>query len=87
MDTVKQIQVIETTLKRSGDGVKTPIRRVTQYWSMEGDLLAEVDPINPIEESLNEITKLLDEAAKNGMNITYNGPTMSALRRIAGNAH
>jgi hypothetical protein len=39
------IPVIETTLLRRGRGtVGDPIRRVTQYWSLDGKLLAEVDP-------------------------------------------
>lgn len=39
------MQVIQTTNLRRGDGVNTPIRAITQYWSMQGDLLAEVDPL------------------------------------------
>ena len=39
------IQVIRTTLERRGEGVENdPIRRITQYWTLDGDLLAEVDP-------------------------------------------
>lgn len=39
------IRVIETTLLRRGDGksVDTAIRLVTQYWSLDGRLLAEAD--------------------------------------------
>jgi len=46
MDQARVIQVIETTLLRRGDGKtsETRIRLVTQYWSMDGHLLAEVDP-------------------------------------------
>lgn len=41
----KVIQVIETELKR-GKGVEDdPIRGVMQYWSLDGELLAENDPI------------------------------------------
>ena len=42
---VMVMQVIRTTNLRRGDGVNTPIRAITQYWSMQGDLLAEVDPL------------------------------------------
>ncbi len=42
---VMVMQVIRTTNLRRGDGVRTPIRAITQFWSMEGDLLAEVDPL------------------------------------------
>ena len=39
------MQVIRTTTTVRGSGVEgNPYRRVTQYWSMDGDLLAEVDP-------------------------------------------
>lgn len=42
---VRVIQVICTTLLRRGRGTDAePIRIVTQYWSMQGDLLAERDP-------------------------------------------
>lgn len=45
MDAAKVIQVIETKLLRRGKGVESdPIRIVTQYWSLDGELLAEVDP-------------------------------------------
>lgn len=39
------MQIIRTTNLRRGDGINTPIRAITQYWSMQGDLLAEVDPL------------------------------------------
>jgi hypothetical protein len=39
------IQVIETSLMRRGDGKEIPIRIITQYWSLDGKLLAEVDPV------------------------------------------
>lgn len=44
MDYAKLIHVIETTLLRNGDGRTSPIRVVTQYWSLDGKLLAQVDP-------------------------------------------
>lgn len=44
MDTVRRIEVIETTLLRRGNGKDDPIRVITQYWSLDGDLLAEYDP-------------------------------------------
>lgn len=46
MDEVRVIQVVETTLTRRGKGVVgDPIRCIRQYWSLDGKLLAEVDPI------------------------------------------
>jgi len=39
---VRVVQVIETTLTHRGRGVEgDPFYRVTQYWSMDGELLAE----------------------------------------------
>ena len=47
-DTVRVLQVIETDLVRRGDGSKdNPFRRVTQYWSVAGELLAERDDAEP----------------------------------------
>jgi hypothetical protein len=40
----KVIEVIQTTLEVRGNGKDTPLRVITQYWSLQGDLLAEVDP-------------------------------------------
>ena len=38
-------QVIQTNLERKGAGTeKDPVRRITQYWTTDGHLLAEVDP-------------------------------------------
>ena len=45
----KLIKVIETDLTLKGDGKKTPIRRIIQYWSLEGKLLAEVDCLKQSE--------------------------------------
>ena len=45
MDTAEVIQVIRTDILRRGDGKFTPIRVITQYWSLDGKLLAEVDPM------------------------------------------
>ena len=40
------VQVIETTLEVRGTGEEwSPLRRITQYWSLAGELLAEVDPL------------------------------------------
>ncbi len=51
MDTVRVIKVVETTLTRRGRGTRdSPVRVVTQYWSLEGELLAEVDPSVPTHD-------------------------------------
>lgn len=45
MNGVELIEVIRTELTSRGKGTEDdPCRRVTQYWSKEGELLAEVDP-------------------------------------------
>jgi hypothetical protein len=50
-DCAKVIQVIETTLTRRGEGIEgDPIRIIRQYWSMDGELLAEVDPVSNATE-------------------------------------
>jgi hypothetical protein len=45
MDQAELLQVIRTTLLRRGEGKPLdPIRVITQYWAVGGQLLAEVDP-------------------------------------------
>ena len=41
---VALIQVIRTELSKRGEGTEEdPIRLIIQYWSLDGELLAEVD--------------------------------------------
>ena len=54
MDQAQVMQVIKTTLTRRGNGQDDPIRIITQYWTLEGELLAEVDPITKSTEPLEE---------------------------------
>ena len=43
-DSARVIQVVETNLTRHGDGSEeNPWRVVRQYWTFDGELLAEVD--------------------------------------------
>ncbi|PKR82421.1 hypothetical protein [Heyndrickxia camelliae] len=42
---VKFVEVIETQTGR-GNGVDNAFRIVTQYWSKEGKLLGEIDPLD-----------------------------------------
>lgn len=51
---VAVMQVIRTTNARRGDGTITPIRAITQFWSMDGELLAEVDPLAGLVSSATE---------------------------------
>lgn len=43
---VEVITVVRTRLERRGSGKDEadPVRRLTQYWTPEGELLATVDP-------------------------------------------
>lgn len=45
------IEVIETVLELRGDGKEDPMRRVRQYWSKDGQLLAEYDPYSTMNRS------------------------------------
>jgi hypothetical protein len=44
LDRARVVQVIETTLQRRGNGKDDPLRVVTQYWTLDGKLIAERDP-------------------------------------------
>jgi hypothetical protein len=49
---VEVIQVIKTELELRGEGTKdSPVRRVTQYWDFEGNLLWEYDLCEEKEQS------------------------------------
>lgn len=50
IDNARCISVIETTLTRKGNGRDDPIRIITQYWSLDGRLLAESDPTRSLED-------------------------------------
>lgn len=41
---VKVINVVEVKAKRGLGIEKDPVREITQYWDMDGNLLAERDP-------------------------------------------
>jgi hypothetical protein len=44
---VEVIEVVRTEITSTGDGTEgNPIRRLTEYWSLDGDLLATVDPLD-----------------------------------------
>ena len=43
---VQVVTLIRTTLARRGKGTKEdPMRIITQYWTMDGELEFEVDPV------------------------------------------
>lgn len=58
-------QVIETELEKRGDGTEqSPVRIVRQYWSVEGDLLAAVDPqLAPVLGELRQSLETRGEAS------------------------
>ncbi len=40
------MQIIRTDLEMRGKGIEgDPMRRIVQFWSLDGQLLAEVDPV------------------------------------------
>ena len=46
-ESARVIQVIQVSFFR-GDGEKTIMRRVTQYWTLDGVFLAEIDPCSDV---------------------------------------
>lgn len=44
MAEARVIQAIETSDVRGNGTMEDPFRRVMQYWTLSGELLAEVDP-------------------------------------------
>ena len=46
MDTVEIVTLIKTTLTRRGKGkdFKDPIRIITEYWTLDGEKVFEIDP-------------------------------------------
>lgn len=48
------VQVIETKFARGSDEVDNPVRMVRQYWSVEGELLAEAEETATARRSLTE---------------------------------
>lgn len=70
-DCARVIQVIETTIERrgAGDHNRSPIRIITQYWSLDGKLLAEVDPcaeVFPIEREMYDRASYEDVKHRRG---------------------
>ena len=57
---VRLMEVIYTSLTQRGDGKETVMRRVIQYWSKNGLLLAEVDPMKEREEQ-DRMRKIIEE--------------------------
>lgn len=59
MNSARVISVLETTLLRRGKGKDgDPVRIITQYWTPDGKLLAEVDPC---KETMKSKEGTLDE--------------------------
>jgi len=64
MKEVEVMKVIRTTLRTKGKGVKDdkPIRTVTEYWDMEGNLLVQIDPFQDDEV----VDTILNTLKRNG---------------------
>ena len=74
------IQVIETNLTTRGTGTKdSPYRRVKEYWSMDGEKLAEFD-IDP-PTCCNAVGHRLMPKARE---CSHCGATLSDIVRAAG---
>lgn len=65
---LETIPVVRTRLKSRGDGKDDLFRVLTQYWSLDGQLLATVDPCdepmegyNPEAVGLRRALKILEE--------------------------
>ena len=61
------IEVIRTELLRKGRGIEeSPVRIITQFWTKDGELLAEVDPWTDKEhiERAEEIRRAVTQAAE-----------------------
>jgi hypothetical protein len=60
MDAVRVMEVVETTLTKRGKGVEDdPVRCVRQYWSREGELLAEVDPCPALDREKKRLKEAI----------------------------
>ena len=58
MSNVKIVKFIKTELLRRGAGKENdPVRIITQYWDMDGNLVFEIDPC--IEEKVKYFTKAI----------------------------
>jgi len=69
IDTCKYEEVIISTLKKRGDGTKTsPIRVITQVFTKEGELIAEVDPLYNSDDGIDE--KIMNMMYKNMIEFT-----------------
>lgn len=52
-DEARVIQVIETKALRGAGTPDDLVRVVTQYWSLDGELLAESDPIKRVKVTVD----------------------------------
>ena len=48
---VELITLVKTNLETRGNGTEeNPSRRITQYWTLDGELLFEIDPYKLLKE-------------------------------------
>lgn len=75
------IQVIRTDLDLRGEGKPgDPVRRVVQFWSTDGQLLAEVDPGAPSPSKVKRLIAAAKFVA--GLNISGAGELRLALEAL-----
>ncbi len=56
------IQVIRTCLTTRGKGTSDdPIRRIQQFWALDGTLLSEDDPLTPLQADNSALLKDLNQ--------------------------
>lgn len=73
-ESAQVMQVIRSTFKRGLGTPSSPIRQVVAYWSLEGELLVEIDRVDEIIEQLR-----LDEERREGA-----CPVHAYMGRVAG---
>lgn len=83
MKEVQQVTLIQTSLATRGDGKSTPIRRITQWWTPTGELVAENDPCSVVvtEEQRRELTSIIGSL---GLSVEEFGNAIESVARVLG---
>lgn len=83
MKEVQQVTLIQTSLATRGDGESTPIRRITQWWTPTGELVAENDPCSVVvtEEQRRELTSIIGSL---GLSVEEFGNAIERVARVLG---
>ena len=62
-------EVIVSSIARKGDGVETPIRVVNQVWTLEGQLIADNDPLSFSIEKIMEVMLQAESTLAEGLSV------------------